>query len=304
MRVAALLFMLFLFPGLLSGQDIVRRDAASGDYFVTVYDDDLSTVELRVVPTDKVRLTVRPRVETFSGNARRYLYTARVSDDSPQALAYFRVHCPAPSDRFGEFDGTPVPDGDAGPWVAWHVPYDGRSFCSFEGPTIPLRAGGRLEASLSTELLPVPGTVRAIGFREGIRWPTHDPIPQNDRARMVIDSLQDAHGWIAVSTIVPARDPSAFDSPANAIGLIRIDLAQACVQLGWITNPGVCRSLEAKLEEAARSLRRGRTDAAREQLESFLAELDAEHGAPPGKHVNDNAYALLRTNAEYLLSRL
>ena len=105
--------------------------------------------------------------------------------------------------------------------------------------------------------------------------------------------------------------------------------AQACT-LGWITNRGVCHSLAKKLDHAARALARGRPDEAKRRLKSFLRELAAQHRARPdeqeeeeeeehegqhhereaepererGKHVTDNAFWLLKINAEYLLSRL
>jgi len=40
---------------------------------------------------------------------------------------------------------------------------------------------------------------------------------------------------------------------------------------------------------------------ARAELRRFLSELEAQHGAGP---VNDNAYWLLKVNAEFLLRRL
>jgi hypothetical protein len=78
--------------------------------------------------------------------------------------------------------------------------------------------------------------------------------------------------------------------------------AQAC-SLEWVTNEGVCRSLQAKTDAAARSIERD-ADAARRQISAFIAELDAQHGPEPGKHVNDNAYWLLRINAEYILAQM
>lgn len=64
------------------------------------------------------------------------------------------------------------------------------------------------------------------------------------------------------------------------------------------------RSLQTEPEPAENSRNRGQTAAARERLESFLAELDARHGQPPGKHMNKAAYWLLPMNVEHLLGRL
>ena len=107
-----------------------------------------------------------------------------------------------------------------------------------------------------------------------------------------------------VHTLVPARSPATLDNPSSGLSVIRSDLDRACGELGWITNAGVCRSLEAKLEAAERSLERGNTNSARGQLGAFLQELEAQHGPQPGKHVSDNAYWLLKINVEYVLSRM
>src|SRR5690606_16784489 len=107
-----------------------------------------------------------------------------------------------------------------------------------------------------------------------------------------------------VHTLVPARSPATLDDPAAALSVIRSDLDQTCGELAWITNAGVCRSLQAKLDAAARSIDRGNTASARGQLQAFVQELEAQHGLQPGKHVSGNAYWLLKINVEYVLSRL
>lgn len=79
----------------------------------------------------------------------------------------------------------------------------------------------------------------------------------------------------------------------------RLEL-QAC-SLSWITNAGVCHSLKMKLDQASAALTRGDAESAKGQLGAFLDELNAQHGAEPGKHVTDNAYWLLRVNVQFVL---
>ncbi|HEX7117997.1 MAG TPA: hypothetical protein VF212_04380 [Longimicrobiales bacterium] len=113
-----------------------------------------------------------------------------------------------------------------------------------------------------------------------------------------------AGGWLSIAIVAPGRPWDAMADPISGMDTIRADLDRACTDLAWITNPGVCRSLQAKLDAAARALERGESEAARGPLASFLQELDAQHGAGPGKPVSDNAYWLLKINAEYLIERL
>lgn len=79
------------------------------------------------------------------------------------------------------------------------------------------------------------------------------------------------------------------------------DRAQSCT-LGWVTDQNVCASLGAKLDQAHQALSQGDNAGARAQLGSFLTLLTGQHG--PGLAVNDNAYWLLKVNAEFVLSRI
>ena len=98
---------------------------------------------------------------------------------------------------------------------------------------------------------------------------------------------------------VPVTDVRSSALLARLSGLD----ARLCA-LNWITNAGVCHSLQVRLDQATASLSRNDTQSAKSQLSTFLSELDAQHGPEPGKHVTDNAYWLLKINVEFLLSRL
>jgi hypothetical protein len=79
-----------------------------------------------------------------------------------------------------------------------------------------------------------------------------------------------------------------------------IDATQRACSMGWISKKGTCQSLLAKLRVAKASLGRGQTQAARGQLNAFLNELRAQKG----KSVNQSAYDLLKTDANYLLNTI
>ncbi|MCL5055141.1 MAG: hypothetical protein M1169_04250 [Firmicutes bacterium] len=97
-----------------------------------------------------------------------------------------------------------------------------------------------------------------------------------------------------------------------------ISLKEQAFQLGWITNAGVANSLDAKLNEAKKKLQEGETQVTINLLKSFILDLEAQHqgqtgqgqGASTGnaqtsrKHVTDNAYYLLKPNAEFILYKL
>lgn len=97
--------------------------------------------------------------------------------------------------------------------------------------------------------------------------------------------------------------PSA-GTPAALATRLRALAARARGPMQWISNAGVCHSLDVKLSHAQQALASGARPVARTELDAFVHELDAQHGGQPGKHVSDEAYALLRPNATYLLGRL
>jgi hypothetical protein len=75
-------------------------------------------------------------------------------------------------------------------------------------------------------------------------------------------------------------------------------LGRVCGELGWIGDASACQSLRARLAEAGQAAQQGRLEGGG-GLPGFLSELEAAHG--PEKSISDDAYWLLKVNAEYLL---
>jgi len=92
--------------------------------------------------------------------------------------------------------------------------------------------------------------------------------------------------------------------PANVLpSVVRDSLSsytsRAC-NLGWVTNKGICRSLQATLDNVQRQLKAGKTKTAANGIQSFIHEVEAQKG----KHLTSEGYGLLYFNARYLLDRL
>jgi hypothetical protein len=75
---------------------------------------------------------------------------------------------------------------------------------------------------------------------------------------------------------------------------------RSCEELGWITNKGICNSLEVKIRNVKRHLERGKAKQAGNVLNAFLSEVQAQRG----KHIMEEGYALLYYNAQYLQQRI
>ncbi len=78
-----------------------------------------------------------------------------------------------------------------------------------------------------------------------------------------------------------------------------IALEQRACTLSWISGDGVCNSLLVKLQAAKASIDRGQFNAAKNQLNAFMAELDAQNG----KKVTQG-FDLLKSDTVYVVSTL
>ena len=70
--------------------------------------------------------------------------------------------------------------------------------------------------------------------------------------------------------------------------------------LGWINNKGIYNSLDKKLENAKKHLKKDKTKQAINMLNAFINQVEAQNG----EHLTSEAYALLKYNAEYLIKKL
>jgi hypothetical protein len=86
------------------------------------------------------------------------------------------------------------------------------------------------------------------------------------------------------------------------LGLIQrlIILKDETPNYGWIKNQGIINSLNVKLRNAKESIIKEKNKTAINQLSAFINELDAQKD----KQIDKNAWALLKANAEFLISKL
>jgi hypothetical protein len=112
-----------------------------------------------------------------------------------------------------------------------------------------------------------------------------------------IDSVRRAVKFYAW-TVGPTAPPAIFVATYFLDTLI--SYKHQALALKWIDNEGVANSLDQKLENAKDKLSKGDSAAARNILEAFVNEVEAQKD----KHLTSEAYALLKFNAEYLIDRL
>jgi hypothetical protein len=148
-----------------------------------------------------------------------------------------------------------------------------------------------------------------------ISWTAFDGLSGIAGTQGALDGVTVANG-AAVDLLLLGAGPhtvvaSAVDRADNA-GRAQVTFAvdvdidgliaakeHACA-LGWIDSAGVCNSLDAKLRAAKKSIERGASGTAINQLNAFLNELEAQKG----KHVSAAAYELLSVDATFVRDHL
>ncbi|MEK7287396.1 MAG: hypothetical protein AAB091_02380 [Elusimicrobiota bacterium] len=140
----------------------------------------------------------------------------------------------------------------------------------------------------------------------GIRGITLHPefaqTPVDEASESDVQRLDAIEKQIKFNTVTIGPDAPESLEPISLIDRL-ISLKHQSISLRWIFGPGskgITNSLDAKLNAAKDSVSRGNNDAAKGQLGAFINEAEAQHG----KHLNDNAFFLLKVNAEFIVSKL
>lgn len=237
------------------------------------------------IPGTNLVVDVQVGGVTMSGDAVRVEYVLRNLPESTEDLFVFTVDAPSPVLQIPR----PQPEED---WLT-NRQYRDRSVASWAMLGSHLAPGAE-SPLLHFEAIGLPAivTFRVRGF--------FPPPPLTDADVGVIPPSDPL-----LENSVPGKtvgiEPFPDDlSPTDLLRRLRELTDQTCGELGWIDNAGICNSLDKKLQNAERSLERGRANSARGQLGGFLNELQAQRG----KHVSDSAYWLLKVNAEFVLSQL
>lgn len=94
--------------------------------------------------------------------------------------------------------------------------------------------------------------------------------------------------------------PDSSISPQDFTDTLETFRYRSCEELNWVTNHGVCNSLEVKIRNVKRHIESGKTKQAANVLRAFLNEVKAQRG----KHITEEGYALLYFNARYIRNQI
>lgn len=284
--------------GCAAAQTLTRPDPA-GDYHLEFKDLDNTQRSMTLEATDLISPTISVSVAQ-SGGSWTYTYTLSNSNTGKartgRGVWLWKAACGS--------RGSSVTPTAPTPWRPQARDLGNSKICEFQLPTsAPLLDPGMSASgfSIASSALPMVGLVRVFGSADVPNWPVEtDRIAP--RVLAVADSVAGLSYWdhsgAEVYTLLPLRNPDSVTSGAGATALLKGDLATACAQLGWITNQGVCKSLDAKLNAAQASFTHGQADAGKQQLLAFLNELSAQRD----KGVSQNAFDLLSSLVAFTLS--
>lgn len=304
--LAALLAYSTLGAASLSGQvDHLEYDEEQRLFTLTYLDDSGVTRSVTIVPPNHIEPEITLELVVPSqGHPGAFEYTYALRNEtgplSEQPIVSVDFSCP-PSDKVQELSSPAN-------WSKRHLFHQPsqQHQCRFTAHSAGLfHPGEGAEGfGVTSTRLPRIVTGRASGVAPefpalpGILW-EHDP----ELSHLIGQADGSDGGWYELSLVAPGRSPSDFEDPVAGVQSLLEDLARAC-QLLWIPDSALCELLGSLLEETRTLLGTGLSAAARAEFQTFLDTLEAHHGAGTDKLVDDNAYWLLRTNAEHVLSRI
>ena len=229
-------------------------------------------------PGTNLSVDVNVSSVTLSGDTVTVEYVLFNRGSSAEELVFFTVNAPAP----------PISLSLPQPSQAWKAStlYRERSVARWAAlKTIP---PGAASPRISFRAVGVPAIVTA--WYRGNRLPTlgeDDPEVQHPDPETPTPDVDPLTAYSVPTQTVGIEPVAPGATPASLTSRLETLTGESC-SLGWISQQSLCTTL------------RGHLTAQPVRLASFKSDLDAGHTT--SGPVNDNAYWLLKTNADYIQS--
>jgi hypothetical protein len=292
---------IFYFVGLLlvftfkisSQQDTIIYNPSTGNYTIHYVGED-TTVTLTYIPWTKLNPFVNCEV-LYDIDSSEYIYNWTIGngEDSEQNLKVLVI-------VFGE--NSTVVDRST---LAWH---SGRWKSSVDGEVVFLNmwdwfADQGLEPTWSVSGLKLGSPdLPSIGFayfqgKGSIpRFPYGPPPEKIDTQFAKLDGFPG--NYVQRVTIVPDELPDPF-IPLNFLDTL-LNYNQRSFELNWVANQATTDKYESLFTSAKTQLQQNNNNTARATLQTVLQEVDIDST----DNLTSEAYALLRYNTEYLLTKI
>lgn len=272
--------------------DTLFYDTATGNYIIQYQSEDGSTQVVSYNPPTKIfpRITCEVTNST-SESSFYYQYVVENLATSKQSLRVFMV-------SFGEVAETR--GGSSGNWMSKRKMEMKNGKLRQSSLWMWTDRSGLRPSSVQDGFVLIssglPGINNAYcqGGTNTLAYP--DKGPNIDIKKQLVYMNTFPRNVVAAPTISPTSPPESAEIFLDTL----ISYKHQALALKWIDNEGIANSLDQKLENAKAKLVSGDSVAARNILEAFVSEVEAQKD----KHLTSEAYALLKFNAEYLINRL
>jgi len=283
--------------GILRAQDTVSivYQPASGNYLIR-YASDGRFDSTTFVPATKIEPVVRCRVATKGlRGPYTYLYTVSLHPSSHQCLCSFAVSHSAPLQSAGKPNsGWRMREvNGAGAWRWLNSRKDTSGLWT---PTTDLVPGGSLSGiSLTSQGLPAIVNSYSAGNAPRLMFGEEPPFMVNQ----FLDSVNAfPNNTVTRCTIGPNNPPLPFRPSAFLDTLI--SYTTRSLSLGWIIGQPTADKYINFFRTSRASLERADVLGAVNILRDVISSANADSGSS----LTSEAYALIRYNTEYLVSRL
>lgn len=265
----------------------INLDSATGNYMIT-YQSEMLGREVQVVfePPTKIKPAVTPDIR-FDGKF-IYSYSLINASSARQDLVVFRL----------PIVSTPTVVQNPSGWTSLG-PTPVNRIITWVSEDDTIKPDSQLSGfSIQTSDLPGIVALKFEGLADPLAYPDEPPADAGYAGLAL--QREDRNSFVTLFSVGPST--FVYSDPGLAIDRL-VAFKHESVSRGWIFGPGsegIVKSLDAKLDAAKAAVARGQNSAAKNQLNSFINELTAQRN----KKLNDTAFMLLKTNAEFIIGKL
>jgi hypothetical protein len=276
-------------------------DKTTGNYRLVYHSSESKrNITVEIEPPNKVDPDLSVDfVERMSDGSYRYVYRIanRRSARSRQAIKAFEIPCPSRS-----LAAARAADG----WIVWHsdrsLRLDRKPLCHFasEGPGIG-SGTDRTQFEIRTRSLPRIAVGNFWGITREAKMSSREHDELDEKVHILAQSVTGVTGgWATASVVSPTRIASS--SRSQQVESLRLDVQAVCGDLRWVKDISFCRYLLEKVAASQAALSERNEARFRTEMRALLSGLETRRPKGSENTVSPNAYWLLKTIVEHLVS--
>lgn len=270
-------------------------DPNTGNFNIT-YQGDSTVINLVFEPSTKIKPFIKSKV-IYLNSFNKYKYSYIIHNDSTSIQRLYDFHI----DIFSSISDIERPDTTWNPGFFSYIPVF-HWFNSIEESGLASPLDGILPGTtlnhFSFSSLGLPSISFSYFQGNPISFLTFPEEPPNDLEELLDSIERFPNNTVKRFTIVP-KDPPEPLIPEQFIDTL-ISFNEKSLSLNWIITQSITDKYNNYLNNAKSALQQNKTVLARCYLQDILRDVDIDSSTT----ISSEAYALLRYNTEYLISKL